>query len=472
MNNDSELLMELIEAYENKIADLEKNVIPRLKENLQLFQSLFRAIYDVLLQRGAVKADPYKNERHLSDIYSPEDTPMSESEIEEQMPIKLSEYDNLLDFLNNYGQFKCSSLGLKKLKVLTNIVKYIDWSKLSSSNIHPVTFGMSALLDKVKQGSDAMATASITTSQHKIEQITQALMKDLKSLVEFKREEYRLFIRQRIVSTTPAFEHNPDKEEFTKLVKAQFVKAMEGEGFFPELVGELHDELYTANGDAVRKTILARFYVEEPKKKMETQAKFNLRDILFEGIRALGTASRPIDESFAKLKENTETLKNRPKSIFERFKEWMVSLSSGGAGKEEIYEIEMIDLATTMKKIERLEFNAFTISLQKKTRYLTAMLIKTSPIYSKLEQMKDEEIFEILEKNLIDIKHLHDQLEALDTYFKSETPPSERTKMKGVKVELGNLKNSIAAVNQKLHEYVARKDELMQLKKLGIDVQG
>jgi hypothetical protein len=100
------------------------------------------------------------------------------------------------------------------------------------------------------------------------------------------------------------------------------------------------------------------------------------------------------------------------------------------------------------------------------------MLIKTSPIYSKLEQMKDEEIFEILEKNLIDIKHLHDQLEALDTYFKSETPPSERTKMKGVKVELGNLKNSIAAVNQKLHEYVARKDELMQLKKLGIDVQG
>jgi hypothetical protein len=471
MNNDPELIMELIEAYERKLIDLEKTVLPRLKENFQLYQSLFRSIYELFLQRGVVKADPYKNERHLSDIYSPEDPPMSEAEIEEQMPIKLSEFDNLLDFMNNYTQFKCSSLNLKKLKVLTNIVKYIDWGKMSSTNTHPATYGMSLLVDKLKMGSDNMATVSFATSQHKIEQVSQQLMKDLKALVEFKREEYRLFIRQRILPHVPGFTNNPSKDEFTKMVKGQFARAMEGEGFFPELVGELHDEVYTANPESVRKTILARLFVEESKKKVETQAKFNLRDILFEGTRALGTASRPIDESFAKLRENTETLKNRPRTLFERFREWVISLSAGGAAKEEIYEIEMVDLSTTMKRVERLEFNAFANTLQRKTRYLTSMLIKTSPTHAKLEQMKDEEIFDILEKNLVEVKLIHDRLEALDTYFKSETPVSERNKMKGIKVELGNLKNSIALVNQKLHEYVARKDELVQLKKLGIDVQ-
>ena len=172
-----------------------------------------------------------------------------------------------------------------------------------------------------------------------------------------------------------------------------------------------------------------------------------------------------------KLKENTETLKNRPRSFFEKFQDWILKMTQGNAAKEEFYEIEMIDLNTTMKRVERLEFNNFSAAMQKKSRYLTGMLIKTSPIHAKLEQMPDEEIYGILEKNLIEIKLIHDRLEALDTYFKSETPPTERNKMKGIKVELGNLKNSIALVNQKMHEYVARKDELIQLKKLGIEVQ-
>ena len=471
MNNAPDLIMELIEAYERKMLDLEKTVLPRLKEQFQLYQALYRSIYDLFLQRGAVKADPYKNERHLSDIYCPEDKPMAESEIEEDMPIKLSEFDNLLDFLNNYTQFKCQSLGLKKLKILTGIVKYIDWSKLNTSNTHSITLGVAMIADKIKQGQDNMTILSFTTSHNKIEQVTLQLMKDLKALVEFKREEYRLFIRQRILQPNTSFNQELTKEEFVKAIKNQFVKAMEGEGFFPELINELYDEVYTADPNTVRKTILNRLHVEEPKKKVETQAKFNLREILFEGIRALGTASRPIDESFAKIKENTETLKNRPKSFMEKFKEWIVNLSQGGAPKEEYYEIEIIDLSTTMKRVERLEFNNFAIALQKKTRYLTSMLIKTSATYGKLEQLMDEEIYTLMEKNLIEVKLISDRLEALDTYFKSETPVSERTKMKGIKVELGNLKNSLAMVNQKMHEYVARKDELVQLKKLGIEVQ-
>jgi hypothetical protein len=470
MNNDPALLMELIEAYEKKLVDMDKTTLSRLKESFQLYQSLYRSLYELFLNRGVLKADPYKNERHLSDIYSPEERPMSESEIEEEMPIKLSEYDNLLDFLNNYTQFKCNSLGLRKLKILSNLVKYIDWGKLNASNSHPVTFGVSLLADKIRGGADNMATVNLQATQNKLDQTSRQLMKDLKALVDFKRDEYRLFIRQRILQNNPVFNNNLSKEDFLKAVKANFAKAMEGEGFFPELINELYDEMTAADQAAIRKALLDRLYVEEVKKKVETQAKFNLRDILFEGTRGLGTASRPIDECLSKLRENTETLKNRPKTFIEKFKDWIIKMSQGNAAKEEFYEIEIVDLATTMKKVERLEFNTFAATLQKKTRYLTAMLIKTSPIYSKLEAMSDDEVFEILERNLLELKQIMDRLEALDTYFKSEAPPSERGKMKGIKVELGNLKNSIALVNQKMHEYVARKDELVQLKKLGIEV--
>ena len=57
-------------------------------------------------------------------------------------------------------------------------------------------------------------------------------------------------------------------------------------------------------------------------------------------------------------------------------------------------------------------------------------------------------------------------MEALDTYFKTEVP---REKVKGIKIELSSIKNSIVKANQKKHEYVAKKEEYDQFKKLGID---
>ena len=57
---------------------------------------------------------------------------------------------------------------------------------------------------------------------------------------------------------------------------------------------------------------------------------------------------------------------------------------------------------------------------------------------------------------------------ALDTYFKSETTRSQRALIKGIKLEIGAVKNAVVKANQKKHEYVSRKEEVEQLKKLGI----
>lgn len=470
MNNASELILELINAYEAKLIDLEKREIARLKDNFQLYHAVYRAIYELFIQKGIIKPDPYKNDRRLSDIYIPEALPMNENEIDEQLPIKLSEFDNLLDFMTNYTQFKASVLSLKKIKILSGILRYIDWGKLTVTNNHPITHGVANLADKIKQGADQIAASSIQSNHNKIEQVMKVLMKDLKSLADFKREEYKLFIRQRIVQQNPAFQTNQTRESFIKLVKANFAKNMEGEAFFPELVGELHDELFAEDGNAMTQIILSRFHVEEQKKKTDNQNKFNLRDIMLEGLRSLGAASRHLDESLIKLKENAEVLHNRPKSFMERFKEWIISLSQGKKSKEEIFEVEIIDINTTMKKVEKIEFNAFSANVTKKSRYLTTLLIRTSANYLRIEAGTDTQLYELLEKNLLDLKQIHERLDALDTYFKSEAPSLERGKMKGIKVELGNLKNCIALVNQKIHEFVARKEEVEQLKKLGISV--
>jgi len=74
-----------------------------------------------------------------------------------------------------------------------------------------------------------------------------------------------------------------------------------------------------------------------------------------------------------------------------------------------------------------------------------------------------------LEKGMEDIQRYFRRLSALDEYFKNEiTEPESKPKIRGIKVELATLKTSIIKANQKKHEYVAQKEEIEQMRRLGI----
>ncbi len=60
---------------------------------------------------------------------------------------------------------------------------------------------------------------------------------------------------------------------------------------------------------------------------------------------------------------------------------------------------------------------------------------------------------------------------SLDTYFKSETTREQRARLRGITIELTGIKNAIVKTNQKKHEYVAKHEEIDQLKKLGINTE-
>ena len=60
------------------------------------------------------------------------------------------------------------------------------------------------------------------------------------------------------------------------------------------------------------------------------------------------------------------------------------------------------------------------------------------------------------------------QLNALDEFFKSTCQPSNKARIKGMKMDLEAMKNTLVNVNQKRAEYVSYIEEQAQMKKLGI----
>ena len=91
--------------------------------------------------------------------------------------------------------------------------------------------------------------------------------------------------------------------------------------------------------------------------------------------------------------------------------------------------------------------------------------------YHRLEQMEEEKAFEFLVSNLQEIQIVLRRLPALDTYFKTEVPKEQRSLVRGIKLEISGIKNAFLKANQKKHEYVSKKEEREQLKKLGINVE-
>jgi hypothetical protein len=92
-------------ALDAKAASLDRKSLPDLKTEFGRLHDAFRTVLGLLVRKGMVEEDPYKNDQKLSDVSVPANTPLVESEMPEQMGIRLSQYESQLEFLTLYYQF-------------------------------------------------------------------------------------------------------------------------------------------------------------------------------------------------------------------------------------------------------------------------------------------------------------------------------------------------------------------------------
>ncbi len=134
------------------------------------------------------------------------------------------------------------------------------------------------------------------------------------------------------------------------------------------------------------------------------------------------------------------------------------------------YELEYFDPTTAGSKIEELNFTQFMIDLDRKSRFLNSIANRGSVTNQKLEGADDEQLLTVLSKNIEEIQAMHKTLIALDLFFKSEAQREDREKLYGIAPEITGIKNIIVKANQKRHDYISKKEEMDQMKRLGISL--
>jgi hypothetical protein len=450
----------LADTLEARRSWLENTELVKLKEEFRNFHTAYLGLYNLFLKKGLIQEDPYKHEAKMGEIQIPETDAFVEAKRTEQLSIRLSNFDNQLDFLVNFYQFSIDFLTLDRIKKILALVKYIDWMHLNTDSASANTRAIAEFINQLKPGGDPLSVTLINECLGDLRKTTPNIFAILKEITEFHREDYKLAIRLKITGGMSL-----EQATASSQIRKKFAAALPGKAFYPDLVDELVKEDYSREGPALQEKVLQSLSVPDNKPKT-AKAPVSFKSIIIEGLMVIGSVALTLSEILVKFEENGNLLENRRKNLWEKIRQ-VVKQMLHKEPDPVIYEVEYIDSARGMNVKEKVNYNDFRDNMERKVRSLTGI---TRSGWTKLEALQDEQLITLLEKNIREVQSLHKTLSALDDFFKLVIDKEEREKVKGIKPELATMKNAIIKANQKRHEYSAQKEEEEQLKRLGVSL--
>lgn len=451
--------------------DLENTVIPRLKEHYRRIRSNFEAMYTVIKKKGLIKDDPYNYEERLSDLDVPDDLPMLDSERDKELGIRLGKYKTRIEYLTDYADYSLDSLSLRKLKLLVKFSRFLNWSGMSEASTRPTTRAFAELLGKIKRSTDQFSINVVKDGQEQLNKVQNALTTDLKRISIYKKEEYKYAIRTEVLPhmRIPDVLDRGQYENAAQQVRKILPRYLPGVPFARDLVLEIFSENDPETGPPARSALLDALAIAEKPKESAKKGP-DPRVPLWEGARTLAGSSRPMEDVVKKLNDNLVVFESRKLSFGEVMRRVWDRLR-GKDAETHTFEIEYIDETTNARTTESLPFEQFLSNVMRRVRIYNGILSKGGPGWAKLQSTGEEELLDFLTKEFRTMIEMVRRFESLDTFFQSEVPREQRSQLRGTNAEVVMIRDGITRARKKVHEYVAKKEEADQLKKLGISPQ-
>lgn len=458
----------IIAAVENREEWFNTSELPKIQEDYRIHLSCVRNIFDNLVKRSLIVPDPYKNDNKITEITLPETDVFEDNKRATVLGIRLSNYESMVDFVCNYMKFSVASLTNEKIRRLLELNAVFTWSNLSPNSTKPNTKALAIAINELKNGAAQLTLSLLKDSIIKTQNAMEEISTVLKSLADFHRERYKVEIRKKIFES-PQF--NAEKAfsssgALLSEIKRLFPSCMSKRTFSNELVAELVAEETSPDKEQMQNALYERMEIKETVEETKTAA-VDTHAILMDALRLLGSTCDQYGIVLEKIITNHEILQSERKTFKDRLAKFFRNIF----GLEEPavdYEVLIVDKRTEAKKKEVIHFNEFTASLSKRIKIYASFSSQNAGGYAKINAQKDSAILDYLNKQAAENNHIFAQLVALDEFFKKSADPSDRSKIKGIGMELTTIRNLIVKSGQQRAEYVSYVEEQEQMKKLGI----
>lgn len=454
-------------AVEKKTEWFDTAELPELLENYRLLHTCVRNIYDLLLKRSAITPDPYKLEKKITSIEIPDESTFSESDTSVILGARFSDYESMLDYLCTYFKFSSDNISLATIKKLNELNNAFQWTNMSVNNSKTNTKALAALISEVRRNLPVLSQSMITDSISKSGRACSEITRILKELSEFKREEYKLTVRTKVLGN-PSFDWSKAKDGTEEIaeIKRIFVQSLGKTPYYSELIQEISDEDFSSKKDEFQAKALFSLEVKTPevKKKKET---VDTKAFLMETIRTLSLLSPEYASIAEKLNENNRILEKSKTTVFKKL---MKKIRKAFNIKEPpvIFRIVIVDQQKQTKQARDIDINVFISNLERKSNFMSVIGNSASAEHKRIESSSEEQILQFVNKQISDNSETNVLLGAIDEYFKTNCAAQDRSKIKGLKIDLVSVKNILVKANTKRSEYVSYIEEREQMRKMGI----
>ncbi len=458
----------LFNAFDEKLSWYDSVEMPRLLAEYRNFHAHVENLLTTLLNKGSISSDPYKHDKKISDIEVPEESFYTESERNVVIGTRLSDFESILDFLCNYFKFSIATFTVDRIKKLIALNNVFQWNSLVTNSTRPNSRGLAECLVSIRQGTDTLTISVVNDSISNAAKCVGTINTILKDITDFQREAYKIEVRKTVFEHPSFYSENLGSSipSYLQQIKKIFPAVMGKQPFYTELIEEMLHEDFGHDKEEKRKALLAKLEV----KKIETVKKekeIDTKEILMDSVRTLAGIVPQLEQILQKLEENKKILDSEQTGFLTKVTSFIRKLFNM-APVPVFYRITIVDFLTKSQRTEVLEYDKFISELQRRIRYYMSFSLKKTPGYQKIEALSDDKIVELLINQLSECQKLMIMLNALDDYFKTTISSVNLPKIRGIKMEMTAVKNTLVKTNQRKAEYSTIIEEQEQMRKLGI----
>lgn len=461
----------LLAALEEKSDWFNKTVLQKMQDDYRLHLTCVSNLIATLVKKSLINSDPYKHDKKISDIVPPQDTEFNENERAMILGTRMSDYESMLDFICNYYKFSVEHITLDKIRKMNDLNSTFNWENLSLNSPKQNTRALAYIVTDVKNGGDNLIINLLNDTLLKAKQSIKSISLALRQLADFQREIYKGNIRREILKNPQCNRekayHSP--AEFTAEVKRLFPTLMGKKPYYSDLIEELIQEEIGPDSAKLRETLLSKLKVVQTVDKKKQEVKVDTREMIMDALRTTGTMCDHLITIHEKFHTNYDLIENGDMSFFGKLKR-ALRKAFGLKDPPIDYEVIITDHITGMQKKEVIHFISFMDALEKRSKLYASFAAKAAPGYIKMLEKDEEAVLKFVTKNLGEMNTIFGQLSALDGFFKETAPSETKARIKGIKMELTTLKNTMVKANQLRAEYSSYIEEREQMKKLGITV--
>lgn len=468
MENGTNFTETLLQALQDKTQWYDSEALPEILENFRLLHTCVKNIFDFLVKKAVITPDPYKLEKKISDIVPPESSQFIENERSVIMGQRFSDYESVLDFLCNYYKFSVQHLTIPNIKKLVDLANSILWNSFTVNNNKINTRVLATIVYDARNNSDALTVSMVNDSLSKASRAQTEILSALKDFTDFQREYYKGTVRKSVICG-PSFNMEKALESPAAeiaMIKKNFAAGLGKFPFYNELIDEIVQEDQGANKAELQKKTLEKLNIVS-KKETKKENKIDTKAILMDAIAILGATPAQLMTILQKIQDNHDVLESEHNSFGDKLKR-VFRKAFGLTEKPTIYLVTLVDSSTGAKRHEKIDYHVLTTDIATKSRRYAAAANKNSVGYKKILALPEEKILEFVSQQISECNKLMTILNGLDEYFKAAASPMNKSKIKGLKIDLTTLKNAIVKTNQHRAEYTAYIEEEAQMRKLGI----